>query len=154
MIRRELRSIGSGVLAFRRLDWADRRLFCEALAALCVVSAGIRCVPFRHLIRLAAWPIGKGPARRDEAVLIRRVRWSILAASARLPWRAVCLHQSLVAQILLRRRGVSATLFYGARLKADRELEAHTWVRVGAVGVVGVENAGDFALITRVPSAD
>jgi hypothetical protein len=138
-------------LAFRRLDWADRALFFEAIAALCLMSAGVRLAPFRILVRLAARPLGAPLAGRDDARLIRRVRWSIKAASARIPWSTVCLHHSLVAQSLLRRRGVPATLFYGARLNEAQDLEAHTWVRVGALDVIGTENASDFALLACFP---
>jgi hypothetical protein len=126
----------------------------EAVAALCVVSAGVRLAPFRVLVRLAAAHIGPSRPGCDHARLVRSVRWSIKAASARIPWRTVCLHHSLAAQSLLRRRGVPATLFYGARLNAARDLEAHTWVRVGALDVIGTENADDFALITCFPEPE
>jgi hypothetical protein len=149
-----MRSVGSGLMAFRRLTWADRALFFEAVAALCVVSAGVRLAPFRCLVGLAARPIRTPRPQGDNARLIRRVRWSVQAASARIPWGTVCLHHSLVAQTLLRRRGVPAVLFYGARLNEARELQAHTWVRVGALDVIGTENADDFAAITCFPDSE
>lgn len=143
------RSWISGARRWSRLGWADRCLLVEALAALALLRLAIIALPFRRVVRIgAAHP--RRPAPADPTATIAKMRWAIRAVSARVPFRAVCLEQGLAARAMLHRRGIPATLHFGARPGATG-LAAHLWVRAGCHDVIGTENAGDYKLLSTVP---
>jgi hypothetical protein len=146
-----LASLRSALVTFRDLDWSRRGLFLEAALTVTLVAFAIRLLPFRVLMRLAEWPLGVERAAATRPQVLRRVRWAVLVAGRRTPWDAVCLHQSLTAQILLRRRGVPSTLYYGANAGDAAGMKAHAWVQCGGVDVVGGENAADYAVLATFP---
>jgi hypothetical protein len=62
------------------------------------------------------------------------------------PFRAVCLQQSFAALLMLRRRGLAATVHLGvAREQSGEALTAHAWSHCGDVPVTGVAVAHTFA---------
>lgn len=148
----DLGTLRSHLGKLRELSWAERGLLLEAAVVLPLVSAAIRLVPFRHLMRLAEWPLGRA-STIPRAALPRRVRWVLQVLSRRAPG-AVCLHQSLTAQILLRRRGAPSILFYGANPGDADGMKAHAWVACDGVDVVGGEVAREFAVLATFPQAD
>ncbi len=138
---------------FRRLSWPDRGLLVEAVTWLAIASAAIAVLPFPRIAEIAS----RGPNRispEDDArqSLVGRTRWAIAAASARVPWRAVCFQQGLAAHLMLRRRGINSVLYYGAAHTPDSALSAHVWVRAGNLDVVGCESASQYALLATFPA--
>ena len=124
-------------------------LLAEAGAAILAASAALRLVPFRTL----AGRLGRGghagtEADSETAYWLRR---AVLAWARRLPWRALCFEQGLAAFALLRRRGLHATLHYGAAT-IDGELKAHVWVTSGKTEVIGCEQKENYGLLARFPS--
>ncbi len=83
------------------------------------------------------------PAAHD---IVRRVRWAILAASRRAPWRCKCLEQAIAAKLMLRSRGIATTLYLG--LARRDAIEAHAWLRCGSVVLVGGGNSGRVAVVS------
>ncbi len=74
-----------------------------------------------------------------DAQTAKMLGQSVAIAARRVPFRAVCLQQALAAALMLRRRGLQASVFFGVS-PADAEhseLKSHAWVRSGAVKVVG-----------------
>jgi len=61
----------------------------------------------------------------------------------RVPWRATCLVQALAGWLLLKRRGIVATIRFGVA-KSEAGLAAHAWLVVGSEIVLGGEAAPDF----------
>ena len=136
-----------------RLSWADRFLLLEALVLLAVVAPAIRLLPFPKIGRMASGPVHEPRlADPDAKVLIERVRWAVEVAAGRARWRAVCFQQGLAAQLMLRRRGVDSTLYFGAAPDKQKGLTAHVWVRVGDTDVIGTETAAGYATLAAFPS--
>jgi asparagine synthetase B (glutamine-hydrolysing) len=132
--------------------WADRLLLGETVIFLALASVTIAILPFRVVAFLASgrWlPPRTPPASRTDAVA--RIRWAVSAMARRVPFRAVCIHQGLAAQIMLRRRGIPSLLYYGAAQDKALGLIAHVWVRDGELDVTGCEEAPRFALLARFP---
>ena len=132
-------------------------LACQAVVWLAVAAFALRAFSFKTAMKLAAHPLS-GPSRGEAsaAVLAADIRWAVLAAARRVPWRTVCIHRGLAAQIMLRRRGAPSRLYYGARSDGLHEdgshgLAAHVWVRSGDQGVVGGEGADRFAVLAAFP---
>ena len=130
---------------------AERRLLAEAVVALGVASFAIALLPFRKVASAPRRPEGALPSQREQLRHIDAVRWAVLAAARRVPWRAKCIEQGFAAQWMLRRRAVPSVLHYGVS-RRDGGLVAHVWVRSGATDVVGCDNLNDYAEIARFPS--
>ena len=145
---------GTGVIGFigrlQRLSAAEGAMLLEALVLLAFSSAAIRLLPFSRVGRLASLRLGRARSGCREA-LVGQVAWALTACARRAPWRSVCFQQGLAAQIMLRRRGVDATLFYGAAQDKTQGLSAHVWVRAGRRDVVGCDAAEGFAILATFP---
>ena len=144
-------SLGSRLATLRALSWPQRAILLEAAVVLAATTLAIRFLPFRLTIRLAEWPLGPERRRPPRDVLLRRVGWAVRVASRRVPWDAVCLHQGLTAQILLRRRGAPSILYYGANPGDAQGMKAHAWVECDGVDVVGGEAAAGYAVLAAFP---
>ena len=135
-----------------RLPSRDKLLLCEAVLFLGVTSVAVAVVPFRRLATLVRSPKAARPSlQRDPAATVARIRWAISTAARRVPWTAVCFQQALAAHLMLRRRGQSSTVYYGASQAKGAELSAHVWIRSGDIDVVGCEQASQYALLATFP---
>lgn len=79
-----------------------------------------------------------------------RVAWAIGAAARRTPWRSKCLEQAIAAKLMLRRRQVPSTMYLGVALSRD----AHAWLRVGAVDLIGGGGHEGFAVVATFADPD
>jgi len=124
-----------------------RRALFRAVATLTAASAAVALLPFRMAIRFGSIPLkARGTLSPEDCV------WAIDAASRRLAWPTLCIQKGLAAQRMLRSDGVDAVLHYGARRKAGSgNLEAHVWVSVGGIVIVGGEEADGFAEVAVFP---
>src|SRR5436190_17524848 len=134
--------------AWRRLAGSRRWVLIEARVYLLAARLAIRLLPFRRLTvffeRPAARPEKTGGERAQS---IKDVRWAIWTATRHQRERVVCFPRAIAAQAMLRRRGVSTTLYYGAASKADKGLSAHVWVQDGETDVVGKRSAAGVKVL-------
>jgi hypothetical protein len=134
---------------FRHLGRERQSLLIEAAYELALASASVALLPFRRAIVRGSTPL---PAAHGRSATIETLVWAVEAAARRLPWRTVCIEQGLAAQRMLRRRGIDARLHYGARNDhSASKLEAHVWVTVDEVPVIGASEAARFAAIATYP---
>jgi hypothetical protein len=137
---------------FRGLPPSDRRLLIEASLLLIAARIALRILPFKTIVEWASRRASAVALDDDDArALVRRVRWAVQAGARRGPGRAVCFPQALAAHLLLARRGAPSTIYYGVAKTAAGALEAHVWVRAGALAVVGCAAAARFTLMTTFP---
>ena len=129
----------------RRLQHYGRVV--EALLGLILAQMLLLVLPFRHV---AKW-IGTIDDHRarveclDQTPVVQQVGIAVLRAAARLPWSPVCLPRSIVANWMLRRRGIAARVYFGVAIR-EGELKAHAWVSTDE-GYVWNEDL-DFTVIT------
>jgi Transglutaminase-like superfamily len=136
---------------FRRLSRHDLFLLFEAIFWLAIARVAIALLPFRYVGLLASHPIcHEVPGQAVDKVL--RIRWAVMTAGVRVPWRALCFQQGLAAQLMLRRRSIPSVLYYGAAQDERLGLRAHVWVRYLDVDVMGCELAHCFAVLASFPS--
>ena len=132
-----------------------RRRLMQIEAALWLIGAkvALKFVPFARLARLFERPT-RGPELRGEAraLAISTVRWTIQSTARRLPGHIVCFPRGIAAQAMLRRRGISTTLIYGAATLPGQGLTGHVWVMDGDEGVIGHKKAGDYRELARYGS--
>jgi hypothetical protein len=113
---------------FWSLSRREKSFLCEASILLLLSNSCVRAIAFRHIDRFlrARWNDGPQSAMREHE--IKLVQRSILRAAKVLPWKSLCLSQSIAEFIMLRRRGIPAVMFAGVRVSADSSLHAHAWV--------------------------
>jgi hypothetical protein len=139
---------------FWRLARQDRVLVLEAILWLAVAGIAIAVLPFRQIASLTARPVrAPKPPDHVRSTKVRRVRWAIITAARRVPWRAKCFQKGFAAQVMLRRRGIPSVLYYGAAQDEKNGLHTHVWLRDGKVDVVGGEFACRFATLATFPPA-
>lgn len=140
---------------FSRFDWEERRALAEAMVLLMLAAPLVRFMPLSLIGRIAAaGPFGGPPATPDRAeVLTWMVAWAVDRAAKRSPFRAKCFEQGLAAQLMLRRRGIDSTMFYGvgSASNAKRFIRAHVWIETEHYPVIGDPEPGGFALLATWP---
>jgi len=84
---------------------------------------------------------------------IWQVRWALRMAKEHLPWEGTCLPRALAGRIMLRRRGLPATVLIGALRGADHELHLHAWLTTReAIPITGVREGRGFRVLARFES--
>jgi hypothetical protein len=126
---------------FLALSGPRRRLVCEAAALTAFIlffQRRVRFLTLRRLLRGVAAPAA-APSGASTAAVVEGVGSAVAAVAARVP-AATCLVQALVADAMLRRRGVECQVRFGARPAAGGALpsiEGHAWVECASGAVVG-----------------
>lgn len=132
-------------MRFYRLSRDRKAALVSAALALTAASAAVALLPFRMAIAFGSIPLGRRTALTAEECVS-----AVEAAARRLPWKTVCIQKGLAVQRLLRRAGIDAVLHYGARNPPESaKLEAHVWVSVDGVAIIGGEEAAGFAEIAN-----
>jgi hypothetical protein len=123
----------------------------ETLLHLAAARLALRILPFRWLVRWVQRPTRRAEltgAARQAAV--QKVRLAVHYTNLWLDLNAACFSRSIAAQTMLRRRGVNATLYYGAATLPDQgKLTTHVWLQDGDNGIVGHENITQFQILAR-----
>jgi hypothetical protein len=133
-------------LSHSREDW---RFFAEACARILCAWAALKILNFERVT--ASLKSGGRVARPADQVMIRRVRWAVEAAARHLPLSLTCLPQSLAASWMLQARGFAPRMIYGVAPLRPDGFEAHAWVELNGIPVVGHRAAPRFATLTSFP---
>lgn len=132
---------------------ARRKLIIEASLYLVWARLVLLALPFRWLTRFFNRPCSKKPVCDgfERQRLRRDIRWAIQHVAEHLPGETACFPCGIAAQAMCRRRGIGATLYYGAATLPEQGLAAHVWVLDGTEGVVGHQIANEYRIIARFP---
>lgn len=128
---------------------SDYAIYAESLAAVAAASLAIKAAPFKKIGAFASRPPRK--TRAADPAEIVQLRRAVQAWGRRTPWRVVCFQSALALQMLLRRRGVPATLHYG--ISQAEALKAHVWLSVAGEIVIGGEEAVRYTEVAAFPPA-
>ena len=135
-----------------RLPPSRRLLLIEAALGLLLARVALKWLPFRQIRWFMNRPQPQHEvAGTDRAQLRKEIAWAIERAARLLPGKTVCFPRGLTAQTMLRRRGVSTTLYYGAATLPDRGLTGHVWVQDGPTGVIGHDTMGIYRVLASYP---
>jgi hypothetical protein len=151
-----LRSIRRPLRRFAQVNNRRRGLVLEAVAWLLLARLGLLFIPFPRLARHLGTFVAPADARAlqaslqrspEQARLAEEIGWAVTRSARYVPFKAVCLPQAMAARIMLKRRGVSSVLHFGAAKGTDKPLDAHAWLDAAGVEVTGYPVARDFAEI-------
>jgi hypothetical protein len=130
---------------FFALSRAERWRVVEAAMCLLAVRVAFGLLPLPQALRLFGIVRSDVSAGRIAAPDAGEISRAISRAARHVPFRAVCLQQAFAALLMLRRRGLAATVHLGlARADGADDLKAHAWSRCGDVPVTGGAQARDF----------
>ena len=142
------------VRKFGHLSENRKWLVLEAALYLLLARLALVLLPFRKMV----WFLNRTtkPSRLSDAqrgLLRKEVSWAIVVTAEHLPGKTSCFPRGIATQAMLRRRGVAATLYYGAATLPEEGLAAHVWVQDGEQGVVGHLEAGQFKVLAVYPAS-
>ena len=136
----------------------DRRLFVRALPLVACVRLGLWVLPWRvtrRLIqRMSVTARSARPTPVQVEVDIDAVTRAVSRAARRVP-RATCLTQAIAASVMLGRRGIPATIRFGATRDPRGRFIAHAWVEsAGRIVIGGVTSPQRYAAFPGPTPAD
>jgi hypothetical protein len=132
---------------FLALPPPARRRTLEAALYLLAVRLAFDFLPLPRALRLLRVTEGGRSANPVVASQADEIRRGIARAARHLPFRGTCLQQAFAALLMLRRRGLSATVQLGLAKDGHGVLKAHAWSRCGEVPVTGVDAAAGFTAV-------
>jgi hypothetical protein len=138
---------------FTKLSSEEKKLFMEAYVILGVMRAAILTVSFKRLTRSLKHEAKKKELPKlnaEEMKIAQVVGQSIVRASSYTPWESACLAQSLTAQKMLQKRGVSGVFYLGvAKDETCREkMKAHAWTQCGDSIITGGKGHEVFTVVS------
>ena len=135
---------------FWSLTRREKQFCCEAAILLLLSNVFVWTIAFRYIYRFLN-TYGNGCARVafDRADNVELIKLSVSRSAILLPWKSLCLSRSIAAFIMLRRRGIPAVLFVGARLE-DFSLRAHAWVCTGPAETDWETENSAFTALVRI----
>jgi hypothetical protein len=81
---------------------------------------------------------------------IEIIKWSVTVMSRYTPWRSNCFAQSLAAQKMLSRRGISSTIHFGIAIDDERTMAAHAWLMYKDTVITGEREKRRFNAIMQI----
>jgi len=137
---------------FTTLSTEEKKLFLEAYVMLGVMRAAILTVSFKRLTRSlehhtqvqALETLTK--TEQERAIIIGK---SIMRAATYTPWESACLVQSLTAQKMLCKRGISCVFYLGvAKEEGETKMKAHAWSQCGESIITGGKGYEEFTVLS------
>ena len=135
---------------FFTIDNKLRVEFIQALIYTGIYRAFILFVPFNKLRKR----MGKHKEESSETVekevykIARHISWVVILISSKTPWESKCLVQALTAQRMLKKEGISTTIYLGVR-KDGNEMKAHAWLRCGKYYVTGGAIREQYTVVAK-----
>ena len=132
-----------------KLSIKEKFLFIEAFFLTGLMRAKILKVPFNKLKEeLGTY----NTESADDVVLgdykiARIVRNVVVTISKFTPWESLCLVQAMTVQRMLKKRGISTTIYLGVN-KENKNMVAHAWIRCGQMFVTGGDGSG-YATVAK-----
>jgi len=128
-----------------------RRLLLEACRSLVIARLMLLFLPFPWLASYASRRTSKAELEGVERNRIcRQVAEAVDRVADLSPMKIVCFPRGIAAQAMLRRRGISTTLYYGA--VNEGRLVAHVWIQDGENGVIGMPPPSKYTVVAIYPS--
>ena len=138
---------------FSQLSGEEKKLFLEAYITLGMMRAAILTISFKRLTRSlehAAKKKALPDLSEEEMKTAQKVGQAIVRASAYTPWESACLAQSLTAQKMLQKRGVSGVFYLGVAKdeESKEKMKAHAWTQCGDSIITGGRGHEVFTVVS------
>lgn len=111
----------------RKRHTARRPSFSGTFAMIAATDLALRYLGFARSVAMIRRLAGDRPCAETAPDVLETVMQRVISTSTFYPGRAECLEQSLVAYVLLRRRGVPVQLRLGVQ---PYPFHAHAWIEL------------------------
>ena len=133
---------------------ARRKMLTEALVGLIFSRLALRFVSFDRIESIFTSRVSFEEQNREKRhTRIADVRWAVFRARRYLPGDTVCFPRAITAQWMLRRRGISTQIYYGARSTSENGLKTHVWLRDGDTDVINCKSAPVYHTLAQYNNA-
>lgn len=82
-----------------------------------------------------------------EEMQAKKIAYFIQKIAIYLPWQPVCLDKAIALQGMLKKRRITHTVYFGMRRKREGGWQAHAWVRVASLDVIGKYQLESYAVV-------
>lgn len=132
-----------------KLSIKEKLLFVEAFFLTGLMRAKILKVPFNKLKKeLGTYNTESADdVVLDDYKIAKIVRDVVVTISKFTPWESLCLVQAMTVQRMLKKRGISTTIYLGVN-KENKNMVAHAWIRCGQMFVTGGDGSG-YATVAK-----
>lgn len=132
-----------------KLSIKEKLLFVEAFFLTGLMRAKILKVPFNKLKEeLGTYNTESADdVVLDDYKIAKIVRDVVVTISKFTPWESLCLVQAMTVQRMLKKRGISTTIYLGVN-KENKNMVAHAWIRCGKMFVTGGDGSG-YATVAK-----
>jgi len=138
---------------FLCLSMQEKGLFLEAYYTLGITRMSIIWIPFKKLTRNFLQqrnPSSLPSLKPTDKMMALYIKQAIKQAISYTPWESSCLAQSLTAQKMLKKRGISGVIYIGVTKDKyeHKKLQAHAWVQTGEYVITGEKEFKFFAIVS------
>jgi hypothetical protein len=128
---------------WQTLPAGERWLVLEALALLFWARIAFAFLPLPIALR-AMGQTPAGTTQRAGRGNAEAVGLAVSRAARYAPIKAACLQRAFAAFLMLRRRGLPATVHFGVRHDKGTSLAAHAWSMSANIPVTGIASMEEF----------
>lgn len=151
-VRKYLRLVLKIYSGLRRHSPGQWLLGVEVLFMLSLSRLMILLLPFRRIFVLIGEVGCETPYDMNvNTAHARRMGTGLQVVSQYLPWRSMCLEQALAGMMMLKRRQLPGTVYFGIE-KEGQEMRAHAWLRCGSQIVTGAAGRERFTALFHAAS--
>lgn len=139
------------IKSFILIDNRTKLDFIKAYIYTGIARGFILFVPFNKLRK----KMGKQKIESSTNVdietyrIAKKIGWVVTQVSKYTPWKSKCLVQALTAQNMLKKKGISTTIYLGVKKDGKDNMLAHAWIRCGAYIVTGGINKHEYTIVAK-----
>lgn len=136
---------------FIKLDNESKLGFIEAFIYTGIFRGYILFVPFNKFRNKIGNVKTESPeiVDDDDIKIAKKISFLVNKASQYTPWESKCLVKALTAQKMLKKKGISTTLYLGVKKDLQNNMLAHAWIRCGNYYVTGGINRQGYAIVAK-----
>jgi Transglutaminase-like superfamily len=124
--------------SFASLPWSVRWLFVEAIFTAAYVKITLLFLPFSKVAGWLGTAHQQAPdAASDKLPLVKNVQTAVKLCDRYTPWDTECYTRSLTGKIMLKRRRLPSTLYFGFAKDEQNKLKGHAWLKCSGIIVTG-----------------
>lgn len=136
---------------FIKIDNEVKVDFIKAYIYTGIARGFILFVPFNKLRKRMGKQKTESPEEVEREIyrIAKQVGWIVIQAARYTPWESKCLVQALTAQRMLKKKGISTTIYLGVKKDKNNSMLAHAWIRCGSYTVTGGSNKDEYTVVAK-----
>ncbi|MDD5698340.1 MAG: lasso peptide biosynthesis B2 protein [Victivallaceae bacterium] len=131
--------------SFVNLPFGGKKTVIEAVCLL-LFARLLLVLPYKYMKPFLG-NCREAPEKATDLRELHRISGCIRRVGNRLPWKCSCLVNALAAKIMLKKRGIPATIYFGMTRDDEMRLVAHAWVKSGDFLVTGKDNEREYKTV-------